>query len=64
MCGCVGHPKALKVNTSKPTLRSFVTVGMRYVDVMMYTSTEAEKLSALAPELLLRILSNLDQMPF
>jgi len=60
----VGCPKALKVNISKPNLCSFVTIGMRCVDVTMYTSTEAEKLSALAPELLLRILSNLDQMPF
>ena len=37
---------------------------MRYVDVMMYTFMEAEKLSSLAPELRLRTLPYQDQMSF
>ncbi len=44
------------VNISKSTLCGFVTVGMRYVDVMIYASMEPEKLSSLAPELRLRTL--------
>jgi hypothetical protein len=41
-CVCVGGAsfQAPNINTSKPTLCSFVTVRMRYVDEMMYPSTE------------------------
>ncbi len=42
--------EGLNVNISKPTLCGFVTVGMKYVDVTMYTSTEAERLSFQTPK--------------
>lgn len=66
MCGfrCETLFQGWNVNISKSTLCGFVTVGMRYVDVMIYASMEPEKLSSLAPELLFRVLPYQDQMSF